>query len=337
MSSGAPIQHAPEASPADAAHVTRVVRNMLNGRVVPLLGAGVNMSGRPTDFKYSSAKRTHLPSGSELARDLAKRFNFKEFKVRRRDDLLRVSQLVDVIEGSGELYLMLHKIFDADYPPGPVHRFLARLQPILRRKKRELQVILTTNYDDALERAFVDEGEEYDLITYVSTNPADQCGQFVHFPPGATTPNPVTSGNDYTGLKLGERAVILKMHGAVKRNGSFDEDNYVITEDHYIEYLTRAGQIENLLPAAVHKRLKNSHFLFLGHGMADWNLRAILWQIWSGQRLDYPSWSIQRHPDRLDCKFWRDRNVSIFDEDLDEYVDKLDIELKSQRRARDAR
>jgi hypothetical protein len=335
MSNPAATNTVSGASPADGDHVTRVVRKMLSGIVVPLLGAGVNMSGRPKDFVYSSKERKHLPSGTELARDLAESFNFKEFKPQRRDDLLRVSQFVDVVEGSGELYLKLHTIFDADYRPGPVHQFLARLQPVLRRAGTELQVILTTNYDDALERAFADAEEEYDLVTYVSTNPADQCGRFVHFPPGATTPVVINAPNEYHALDLKARAVILKMHGAVKRRGSFDEDNYVITEDHYIDYLTRAGEITTLLPMPIPRKLQNSHFLFLGHGMADWNLRAILWQIWRGQRLEYPSWSIQLSPDPLDCKFWKDRDVEIFDEDLDEYIEKLDAELEAQRASRE--
>ena len=47
-------------------------------------------------------------------------------------------------------------------------------------------------------------------------------------------------------------------------------------------------------------QLRRSHFLFLGYGMRDWNLRVILHRIWGEQRLKYKSWAIQRDPDRLE-------------------------------------
>ena len=43
-------------------------------------------------------------------------------------------------------------------------------------------------------------------------------------------------------------------------------------------------------------KLRKSHFLFLGYGLRDWNLRVILHRIAGEQRLNYKSWAIQRHP-----------------------------------------
>ena len=300
-------------------HFRQVVRKMLHGIVVPLLGAGVNLSGRPTAFTYDGDQRTYLPNGKELARWLAETFEYPELA--EIDDLLRVSQYLELMEG-GELYQTLHGIFDADYEPRPVHRFLAEIQPALREHGTGSQVILTTNYDDALERAFVDAGESYDLIIYVSTNPVDQRGRFMHFPPGDASPVPIVAPNEYGGLDLSKRAVILKLHGAVKRNRNFDEDNYVITEDHYIDYLTRSD-ITSLLPQPIPTKLRNSHFLFLGYSLGDWNLRVILRRIWGEQGLEFPSWSIQFQPDKFETAFWAERKVAILDYDVDDYVERL--------------
>src|SRR3712207_6989742 len=41
-------------------------------------------------------------------------------------DLVRVSQYVSIIRGPGPLYEELRALFDADYPPTPLHLFLAR-------------------------------------------------------------------------------------------------------------------------------------------------------------------------------------------------------------------
>jgi hypothetical protein len=86
--------------------------------------------------------------------------------------------------------------------------------------------------------------------------------------------------------------VILRLHGAVDRVGS-EWDSFVITEDHYIDYLTRAD-ISNLLPVTLAARLRRSHYLFLGYRLRDWNLRVILHRIWGQQRLTYKSWAIQQ-------------------------------------------
>ena len=105
-----------------------------------------------------------------------------------------------------------------------------------------------------------------------------------------------------------------------------NEDNYVIAEDDYIDFLSQTS-IGNIVPVMLNAHMQNSHFLFLGYGMRDWNLRVILRRIWGEQRLEYRSWSIQRYPDPLDLEFWPKRNVDIYDVDLAEYVQMLEDAL----------
>ena len=54
----------------------------------------------------------------------------------------------------------------------------------------ELQVILTTNYDDLLERALEEAGEPYDLITYIASGPAEYRGRFMHWALGRRAAEP---------------------------------------------------------------------------------------------------------------------------------------------------
>ena len=114
--------------------------------------------------------------------------------------------------------------------------------------------------------------------------------------------------------------MIVKIHGAVDRSGA-EDDSYVITEDHYIDYLTRSD-IASLLPVAVAAQAASvSHFLFLGYGMRDWNLRVILHRIWGAQTRNYASWAIQfgSRPDREDVlaasarsRSWTSRSTSTW-------------------------
>jgi hypothetical protein len=319
--------------PAD--HYFEVASTFAEGGVVPLLGAGVNLCGRPAaEFTWDSEQRTHLPSGAELSKFLAGKYRYRQEK--RLSDLLRVSQFVATMRGDGDLYKTLHELFDADYEVGPLHTLLAQLPGLLRRegKPTPYQVILTTNYDDALERAFIAEKEPFDLISYIAASPKEHRGKFMHFPPDGA-PRVIEVPNEYDKVDPDRRTVIVKVHGAVKRHGEFNEDNYVITEDDYIEYLTRTD-VKTLMPVLVTSRLSESHFLFLGYSMSDWNLRVILRRIWGEQPLSFTSWTIQRESDDVERKAWMLRNVESYEIDLAEYVRLLRdafVELKSTETA----
>ena len=112
--------------------------------------------------------------------------------------------------------------------------------------------------------------------------------------------------------------MILKIHGAVDRIAA-ERDSYVITEDHYIDFLARTD-ISNLVPVTLVAKLKRCNFLFLGYSLRDWNLRVILHRIWGEQKLSWKSWAIQLDPDPMEEEFWRKRGVDILNVRLEEYI-----------------
>ena len=301
------------------AHYRQVAKAMaVDGRVVPLLGAGVNLCGRPAGGPWERGNR-YLPSGGELADHLADSFDYPE----AAHDLVRVSQYVSVVLGDAPLYDELHDVFAAEYEPTPLHRFLASLPEIVRRQAQPPpdahQLIVTTNYDDALERAFDDADEEYDLLAYIADG--ESRGKFLHRAPGQE-PVVIERPNEYRALSLDRRTVILKVHGAVDR-GDRDRDSYVITEDNYIDYLTRTD-ISSLVPATLAAKLRQSHILFLGYSMRDWNLRAIFHRMWQERKRGYKSWAIQLDPEPIEQAFWQKRGVDILNVRLEDYVAELE-------------
>ncbi len=303
-------------------HYELVIAEILEGRVVPLLGAGVNLCGRPSEVVWEHGQYQYLPSGRELADFLAARFKFPNEDAR---DLARVSQFAAIRLGPQSLYDELREVFDGDYPPTKLHDFLASLPAAQRQmvERGELraakhQLIVTTNYDDALERAFRAVEEPFDIVTYVADG-TDR-GKFLHWPHEQDA-RLIERPNEYTDLDLGNRTVILKIHGAIDRTDA-ERDSFVITEDHYIDYLTRTD-ISNLVPVTLAAKLRKSHFLFLGYSMRDWNLRVILHRIWGEQRLSSKSWAIQLDPDPIEQSFWAKREVDILEISLEDYIDGL--------------
>ena len=306
----------------DESHYDLVASEMLDGFVIPFLGAGANLAERPEETPWEVG--VYLPSGSELAEELAERGRYPDDNA---SDLLRVSQYVGAMLGEGALYRYLHSFFDADYPPNSLHTLLASLPPMLRARGARHQLIVTANYDDAIERAFAAAGEEFDLVWYEAKPRDDFRGRFIHRPPNGE-PVVIEQPNDYDPLRLEERTVILKLHGAVDREDA-KRDSYVITEDDYIQYLLAYGDTSLGIPKTLGAAMEDSHFLFLGYSMRDWNLRVILNRIWGEQPLDLKSWSVQKaHEDpnqnQIEQTLWRIRgDVDLIQVDLAEYVANL--------------
>jgi uncharacterized protein (DUF1778 family) len=318
------------------AHLGAILSALMNGELVPFLGAGANLVDRKQGAVFDPKVRENLPTGAELAGYLAAQYKL-EGQIRRADDLVRVAERIKLQQGEMAVYNRLSDLLDADYPLTSLHEFLASLPRRLReRGSKPLQLIVTTNYDDLLERAFAAAGEEVDVFVYLAAGHEEQ-GRFRHFPP-AGEPRLVQTGmaNTYD-LELDEsgrflkRPAILKLHGTVDRTRQM-HDSFVISEDDYIDYLARVD-LEKVVPARIRWVLKKSAFLFLGYSLRDWNVRAILREIWDAGP-NSKGWAIQLNPTTLDIDSWKHRNVDIVPVNLERYIGalaaRLDLEAAAE-------
>jgi DNA-binding SARP family transcriptional activator len=285
---------APGEVPPSEGHFEQVVRALFEGRLVPVLGADV----------------------AELAARLARRFDYGE----NGSSLPRVAQYIAVMRGSGPLYDELHALLEPESRPTAIHRFFAAAPSVLRERGLPHQLLVTTSYDVALEAAFLEADEEFDVVSYVAAGP--NRGRFCHIRPDGNG-QLIDSPNTYaTELSLEQRTVILKLHGQVDRGPLREWESFVVTEDDYIDYLTKTD-VAAAVPVSLAAKLRRSHFLFLGSTMADWNLRVILNRLWSDQPLSYRSWAVQPKAKPLERQFWRRRDVDVQELPLERYVETL--------------
>jgi hypothetical protein len=299
------------------------------GLVVPFLGAGANLLERPAGYEWQDDGK-HLPSGAELAGYLAdpeKPYDIPEDDRKPPLDLLRVSQWVVLRRNEMALVRELHTVFERNYPPNRLHRFLAGLPGALRAKGSSScgQLLLTTNYDDLLERAFAEanggEGEPVDVVAYEVKKDGQR---FVHLRPDGERV-PIEDPDTYRPFELEKRSVILKIHGHVDKD-DFRHDTFVVTEDDYIDYL--AGKsVRELIPAQLMAQVQDSNICFLGYSMRDWNLRVILRQIWTEQTFATGAWSIQLHPSEMDKEFWDAKGIEVRDLALENWVEGMKAQL----------
>lgn len=310
----------------DEVHFSAVRDAILDGDLVPFLGAGVNLCGRPVDVPWKEG--VDLPSGSELSQRLAADFGFKPDWGNPKD-LLRVCQFIATVRGTRPLFLDLHRCFDADYPFTAVHRFFASLPGLLRARGHSPRpmLIATTNYDDVMERAFRAAGEPFEVVTYICEGKLS--GRFVHRKTDGQR-IVIESPNEYDEHLLTQAPVIFKLHGTVERLGGAaapgpatrGDESFVITEDHYIDYLARAGDA-GLIPAPILSRLSISSILFLGYSLGDWNLRVLLQRIWLERELSANCWAVNAFAGYLEQEIWKKRGVQIMKLELEHYFHTL--------------
>ena len=276
-----------------------ISEGLASGRVIPFLGAGASLSCRPKDVQWKSPKDDFLPSGFELAKYLDERSGYPSETTL---DLLRVAQYYDGVAGRGGLDDALHAIFSRNYQPGDLHDYLTEFGSPL---------IVTTNYDTLLEEAFNRKGKTYNVVVYKMATPLAYVRRA-----GSTAWESVEPQR--LALDLGDRPTIFKMHGSSIPEAP-DEDSYVITEDDYIDFLSRmSGQ--TAVPAIFGEPFRRSHFLFLGYGLKDWNLRVILHKIWKDWPRKYASWAIQERADPLEREFWKGRKLTIYEMGIAEFL-----------------
>jgi hypothetical protein len=311
----------------DAEHYNDVLAQMVDdGNLVFFLGPRMAAErGGAADGPES------LPSTEQLAEALAERFGIKR---QAPLDLAEIAQYVYMTQGRSDLWKALKQLPAVNCEPGLVHSFLAHLPGLLADKGHpdRYPLIVSTNFDTALEKAFRAAGEPYDLAVYMASG-RDK-GKFVHFPADGE-PRPIDKPNSYLEFPIrGDnelwRTVIVKIHGAIDGNISNYrwQDNYVITEDNYIDYLSRSP-IENLVPLQILDKLRDSHCLFLGYAVRDWNLRVFLKRIWDtspGGR----SWAVGPNPDILEKRLWAANEVELYASDVAAYVDGLQAALHNR-------
>ena len=290
------------------------------GKVVPFLGAGASFVGREPDAAWNAAAPAFLPSGLELARLLANEAEFPSSDPRDRDDLAKVASYYADIAGRRTLRERLREVLNRSYQSGPLHEFLAAVPAPL--------VIVVTNYDTLVEQAFRAAGKPYDVVVY----PADRkdiANAVLWWPHGA--PEPLATAPNELDIDLAKTTVIYKMHGTIAPE-SDEWDNFVITEEDYVEFLSRMTT-NAAVPSLFFPYFRERSFLFLGYSLRDWNLRVVLKnlrkslakRVARGEDDDeqLPSWAIQRNPSELERRLWDKRRVAIFDLSLDEFVQKM--------------
>ena len=266
------------------------------GDVVPFLGAGASMSA-------------NLPSATVLAEQLAKVGRFPDAE--RRTDLAFVASYLVQVKNSLKLARTVRKLFQVEADPGRLHRCLASID--------ELQLIVTTNYDDLVERAF----EEHQRQPWVVVDPGTPGNVWFRSLQGQWDE---VDAEELRKLIDPSQPIVFKMHGNIDRNNK-KYDWFLITEEHYVDFLGRPEATR--IPSMLAGIMRDSNLLFLGYGLKDWNVRVMLRKLAQArhpaQKID--SWAVVRNASEAEKKLWEAHNIKIYEVELDDFLDGLEAAL----------
>jgi hypothetical protein len=301
----------------DAFPMTQVAQWFAKGEMVPFLGSGASFAGVTGE--------PHLPSGAALAAELI--VNLDPYPGTDHDPLAKVAQYYTKRLDRGALYEMLHDrlyVQQVEAAVSPTAQFLAELPP-----GRQRLLILTTNYDTQVERAFAAAGRELLVVTQHVRNPEHASLLLVQNPDGRLDEE---DAREYTlpeALPL-DTPILYKMHGSAHWAAADGRDTLVVTEDDYADFLTNSSPTQ-FPPNAFTRMIKHRRFLFLGYSLEDWNFRVMLRTLAARHALTDSGgrrhFSVQYEPPPIDVALWEQRQVTIFDADLAEFIERLRGEM----------
>lgn len=224
-----------------------------------------------------------------------------------------LSQYLQSISSPAALYAMLESFY-RDCKFNRLHKSLADLLKSMSVLPFEL--VVTTNYDNFLEEAFLDARIAFDVVSYVENDPFGKRGFICHSYDQNRNCQPKKITSTTTEFQY---PVILKLYGWLKNK------EIVMTEDQHIDYLL-SNPFVNLIPSHLKEVIKRKSILFLGYSWNDYDLKHILGQSDLKITSNRQTWFIYKSKPGtfLDVSWGNQKRFHPIENTLVQCVDKLE-------------
>lgn len=300
----APVQHLSVPVPEPVQDTPQALRPQLE-RTVNLIQAG------RLNFFLGSA--VHWPTrlmAKHFYQDLARTFECEALVSRRS----AVAQHIADRHGRETLYAEIDKLLErSTLVPRETHDLLAAW-PALRTpdgKALPWPTVFTTNYDDVLEQRLTEAGVPHHVLSYQCDG--DWPGLFCHL--GADGALRIIE-RPRNVLSLEPGMVVVKLNGGLDTQGRLRR-SYVTTG---VDYTLLAARVPDVLPAVLQRSLVAHPMLFLGHGLAEPDVEAVVRYAHRDHR-GARSWAVVMG--KTDVDYWRQCGIEIIDQPVNLYVTAL--------------
>jgi hypothetical protein len=253
----------------DTATVEQVAAAVTRGQCLLFLGAGVH--GPPPDgSKYVYGEDLRPPLGGTLSELLAEKCDLaSKYPGENTRNLQRTSLFFETLRSRRQLVEEIENAVQVGKKPSPVLRGLAELG---------FPLIITTNFDQLLEKAMADAGKDPRVTVYTpdSTRPTDQ----------------------YLDEPSADRPFLFKIHGDIGH-----PESIVITDEDYIQFVLRMTDqaLYYPVPDTFTYQFQRWTTLFVGYSLVDYNLRLLFKTLrWRFDKANIPdAYSVDCKPDPL--------------------------------------
>ena len=250
----------------------RIIQNSSkNNKLVIFIGSGISAN-----------------SGLTMWKDIIEKIRTKIDIDRDERDYIKIAQYYYNSRDQKEYYEFLKNELDIDSNPNAIHDKLLELNPYH---------IITTNYDNLIEKQANQKGMFYDVVCKDSDLPY--------------TPN---------------NKMIIKMHG------DFKNRNIVFKEDDYLSYSQNFKLIETYI-----KSLFSTHtIMFIGYSLSDPDIKYILQWVKDilGQNLPRPYFLKMDKFDINEYQYYKNKGINILyyselNEDLRKELENTSNEIEN--------
>ena len=222
-------------------------------QLVLFLGAGI-------------AKDSGLPNWQELIEKLANELNIKEIN-NSFDFFVNLAQKYYIQFGENIYYKNLLDIFDLESKkPNKLIDKLVNLK---------CKYIITTNWDDLIEKSIVNQGKFYDIIK---------------------------KNDDFSKVGINTN-LFIKIHGdLIDRNIVFKESDYLNYEDNY-------PLISNFLKSLFVRNV----FLLIGYSLSDFNVKQIVSWVQNRRNKNLPIYFVEvnKNFDYLEFEYYKQKGIFV--------------------------
>ncbi|POE07205.1 hypothetical protein BV921_20780 [Pectobacterium odoriferum] len=229
--------------------LNEILESSENNKLVFFIGSGFS--------KFSETELKKTPDWDELIDELKEDLNISNER-----DPLKVAQLYFLKFGHHSYVNKIRSSF-LELEPSDFHKKIFDLNP---------HYIITTNWDDLIEKTAQKMGLAYDLIS---------------------------SDVDLAQSQLDKK--IIKMHG------DFRQHNFVFKEDDYLRYNHNFPLMENYIKGI----FSTSTIIFMGYSYSDYNLKQIVSWITNISKATPKKYLLQKKFDDAQAHYLRNHGISL--------------------------
>lgn len=233
------------------------------------------------------------PIGSKLASMLAEKFLGDEFK---RRPLAQVAELAISETGLFEVQSFISNVFQ-DFTPADFHKAI----PTFR-----WAAIATTNYDLIIEKAYNEVEKKIQSLIVFKKN-----GERVE-----------------EKLRSADNVIYLKLHGCIT-NIADDATPLILTPEQYITHKEGRSRLFERLQSLAYE----FPILFVGHNLADSDIRAILHELSQLGVAKPRSYILTPQITSTEKRFWETKKFTCLEASFEDFIHELDQQFPSEFRS----